>query len=231
MKAKQVKSIILDFSGTLAYKEQSVKREEVLEVLSKSVESTGKDIGPQDWDAAYFYVFFIDFPREKFASYEEFLSKVLDRLSIDASEELVREIAGLYSKHNQWVLYPEVREVVEALSGKFELAIDTTIPSFVVNPTLGELASHFAFIGTGDTVGKAKGSKTYYLTIAEAVKTEPGECLIVGDDCHLDVEMPHSLGFQTAFLRRNSESRCEAADFHIGTLREIESIVYRSDLP
>ncbi|MFQ5883966.1 MAG: HAD family hydrolase [Thermoplasmata archaeon] len=216
-----MKAIIFDFHATLAYKEQSVTIEDIMEVLHEA----GVDIGPQEWEAAYRYVFFVDFPRERFRSWNEYQARVLELLGIMASDELVQELCRIHNEKNRWRLFPEVPEVLESLSRDFNLGIATTIPSFQVLPILGELESHFGFIGTGDTVGKAKGNRSFYLTIAEELCAEPDGSLFVGDDPLLDVEIPHSLGFHTAHLMRKGGSRCEAADFQITSLRELGSIV------
>lgn len=214
-------SIIFDFHATLAHKEHSVTNEDVMGVLHKG----GIDVGPQEWEAAYRYVFFIEFPRERFRNWTEFEGKVLEFLGIMASDEVIQELCRIHEEKNVWRLYPEVPEVLEALAGDFALGVATTIPSFLVVPVLGDHASHFKFIGTGDTVGRAKGSRAFYLTIAEELGAEPSECLFVGDDPLLDIEIPHSMGFHTAHLTRKGEPPCEVADSHITSLREVESIV------
>ncbi len=135
------------------------------------------------------------------------------------------ELEKLFLQGNVWTIYPEVPGVLKALSDHYRLGVATTIPSFQVIPILGDLATSFSFIGTGDTVGKTKGSRSFYLTIAEKLGAKPNECLIVGDDILLDVQIPHSLGFHTIQLARNNEPRCEVADFRVSSLREIENLV------
>jgi len=225
METRYIKAVVFDFHATLAYKERSVGTMDVVEILREA----GHDIGPQEWEGASRYVFFIDFPKERFRNWNEYRGRIFERLGIESTNELGQELENLYTRGNMWKLYPEVPEVIDRLRKDFVLGIATTIPSFQVEPILGELASHFGFIGTGDTVGRAKGSRSFYLTIARELNATPQESLFVGDDLNLDIEIPHSLGFRTAHLTRKGESPSEVAEFNVSSLKEIEPIVYRAE--
>ncbi|MEE9116629.1 MAG: HAD family hydrolase [Thermoplasmata archaeon] len=221
MEAEHLRAIIFDFHATLAYKEESVTTGDVIHIL----QTEGFDVGPQEWESAYRFVFFIDFPRERFGSWKEYWGRVFEHLGIRYTERLHQELDQLFLQGNVWKMYPEVPGVLKELSVHFRLGVATTIPSFQVIPILGDLASGFSFIGTGDSVGKAKGSRSFYLTIAEKLGAKPNESLIVGDDVLLDIQIPHSLGFHTIQLARNNEPRCEDADFRFSSLEEIETLV------
>ncbi len=221
MSIRSVRAIVFDFHGTLAYKEMSVSNMDVVEVLR----TVGHDIGPQEWEAAYRYVFFLDLPREGCSDWKEYRSMVFDRLDIEFTPELSEALDSLHKQRNIWRLFPEVAEVLTTLSENFGLGMATTIPSFQVVPILGHLATRFQFIGTGDTVSGAKGSRLFYLTIAEKLDSRPDEILFVGDDPLLDIDIPHSLGFLTAHLTRKNEPLSEVADFHVTSIRDIEPIL------
>lgn len=221
MEREHLRAVVFDFHATLAYKEKSVATRDVISVL----QTAGYDVGPQEWEAAYRFVFFIDCPRVRLGGWKEYRAKVFEHLGIDYTERLHEELDQLFLQGNAWKMYPEVPGVLKALSDYFRLGVATTIPSFQVIPILGDLASSFSFIGTGDTVGKAKGSRSFYLTIAEKLGAKPNESLIVGDDVLLDIQIPHSLGFHTIQLARSNEPRYEGADFQVFSLEEIETLV------
>ncbi len=225
METRHIKAMVFDFHATLAYKERSVDTMDVVEILREA----GHDIGPQEWEGASRYVFFIDFPKERFSNWSEYRGRICELLGIEFTDELGQELEKLYARRNIWKLYPEVPEVIDRLCKDFALGIATTIPSFQVRQVLGELASHFGFTGTGDTVGRAKGSRSFYLTIARELNATPQESLFVGDDPVLDIEIPHSLGFRTVHLTRKGESPSEVAEFNVSSLKEIEPIVYHAE--
>ncbi len=64
MEREHLRAVIFDLHATLAYKEESVATKDVINVL----QTAGYDVGPQEWEAAYRFVFFIDFPREGLGS-------------------------------------------------------------------------------------------------------------------------------------------------------------------
>ena len=103
-----IKAILFDLHGTLAYVRNAVTHQEASNYLI----SHGYEVYPQTYMAAWQFVAFIDYPKHGYKDYPSFLKRLLWRISTEVDKETLSGLAELYER-NQFELYPETSEAVK----------------------------------------------------------------------------------------------------------------------
>ena len=99
----------------------------------------------------------------------------------------------LEGKSESWYT-PNSKKLVDSLKKKgirVALATNPVFPSSATNARMGWVDLHpedFELVTTCDNTGYSKPNPKYYLEIAEKLKVDPRECLMVGND--VDDDMP-----------------------------------------
>ncbi|MBN2603171.1 MAG: HAD family hydrolase [Candidatus Thermoplasmatota archaeon] len=105
-------------------------------------------------------------------------------------------------------LFPEVKEVLEVLSKKFELAIITNAKREFINTILSQtnIEPYFnhIFSSTSD-FHEVKKTAAFYKLILEKLDISNNEIIHVGDHEYFDVAIPKSLNIVTYHLDRNNK--------------------------
>lgn len=125
--------------------------------------------------------------------------------SIELSfENFFQELYDLYASPSQWLLYPEVEEVLELLHQRdYRLAILSNWDRRL-RPVLDghHLTGFFQEIYISTEMGVAKPSGAIFRRAQQEMKCPPAQAMMIGDDPELDVTMPQSLGWQTFLVER-----------------------------
>ena len=164
-----IKGIIFDLHGTLAYKSKSVDSKKLCKLLRKN----GYDIYYPEWDAAYKFVFFVEYPRSRMNSYGDFSKKVFEVLKFKPTKEILAKVSGYSKKNDQFKAYPDFKFVRNL---KVKKAILTTIPLFRFDYL--DIKS-FDPIITGKEIGRAKPHPRGFLKILAEWKLKPDEVMMV----------------------------------------------------
>ena len=155
----------------------------------------------------------IDGPREDDDKnwWRDLVNRVLDRVAPNLAE-LDRDafFEGVYSYFAEpgvWDLYPEVLEVLEALHGKFQLAVVSNFDGRlrVIFEHLG-LTKFFAHVFLSSELGSDKPDPEIFRRALILSSARPNETLHVGNDPERDWEGASAAGLSVFRLERPHNS-------------------------
>jgi putative hydrolase of the HAD superfamily len=118
-------------------------------------------------------------------------------------------------------LYPEAREVLRRLHGRYRLVIYTNAPKDFAEFQLrvSRIAPLFSKVYSSITdFGEVKGKESFSRILSE-LRVKPGQVIHVGDHPKFDFEVPRSLGIRSYLLDREKRFSGEHV---IRNLRELE---------
>ena len=121
-----------------------------------------------------------------------------------AFEKFFEEVYLHFAKPEAWGVYPEVKEVLEALRDRaVDLVVlsnwDARLHSVLDGHGLGELLPQ-RFISA--ELGWEKPDPAIYRHVADVLRQPPGALLSVGDDSRNDVEGPRKAGWRAVQIER-----------------------------
>lgn len=122
------------------------------------------------------------------------------------------------------VAFPEVKKVLEMLSGQFLLAIGSTTDTEPLLEDLdrAKLPIPRSRIYTSQSLKVYKPHRAFYTAILEDLHVLPEEALFVGDSLLDDVEGPKTVGMRTCWINRRGETAGNTTpDFEITTMEEL----------
>jgi HAD superfamily hydrolase (TIGR01549 family) len=219
----EIKAVLFDLHGTLAYVENPVSGEEISNYLF----SRGYEVSPQQLNAAWAFVAFIDYPKNGYENWRSFFSRIFWRLETEIDGETLDEIVKLIES-KPYRLYPDAAEaVVKAKKNGFKTAIVTTIAYFKFEKAVKLIKEHFDFIMTGYEAGCDKTNPKMYRRVLEILKVKPDESVMIGDNVDIDVLLPKRLGINAILLdRERKKVECPAAAATVNNLREgVEAVI------
>lgn len=132
--------------------------------------------------------------------------RILRKLGID-DKELAMHVSQAY--YRTWVshlkLFPEVREVLAALCGRFQLGIISNGPSDLQRYKLKlfDLERAFDPIVISGEVGVAKPDPQIFRHALELAQVSPTEALYVGDSPVYDITGAKGVGMGMIWVNRN----------------------------
>lgn len=209
------KAIFFDAAGTLIYLPESVGHHYAL---------VGRRIGLQ-LDAAALDEAFrdcwgempdrpaIDGPREDDDKgwWRELVDRVLDRVA-PAVNEVDRDaffeaVYAHFAEAGVWEMYPEVTEVLETLSQRFQLAVVSNFDGRLrmIFEHLG-LTKYFAHVFLSSEIGADKPDPEIYRRALQLSGTSAPETLHVGDDPVRDWEGASAAGLSVFRLQRPQQT-------------------------
>jgi putative hydrolase of the HAD superfamily len=210
-----IKTIFFDAAGTLIYLPQSVGHH-----YSFVAQRIGLRLDADALDVAFTVCWketparvAIDGPREDDDKgwWNDLVNRVLDRVAPDLGE-LDRDafFEGVYSHFAEpgvWDLYPEVPQVLETLTGKFQLAIISNFDGRLrmILEHL-DLSRFFSRVLLSSELGADKPDPEIYRRALRLSGRQPNETLHVGDDPERDWEGATAAGLQTFRLERPRNS-------------------------
>lgn len=105
-------------------------------------------------------------------------------------------------------LYPEVPSVLERLSRRFKLVINSNCSREFLELELKEtgISSFFAkvFSSTSD-FNQVRKDESYYVKVCSLLRVDPERMVHVGDNWKFDFEVPSKVGIKALFLDRSGK--------------------------
>ena len=155
----------------------------------------------------------IDGPRENDDKdwWREVVDKVLDEIAPDLNEldrDNFFEIAyEHFAEAGVWKLYPEVVEVLEQLSSRFQLAVVSNFDGrlLMILEHLG-ISKFFSHVFVSSEIGADKPDPEIFRRALQFTKLRPNEALHVGDDPDRDWNAASAVGLLVFKLEREKNS-------------------------
>jgi len=221
-----IKAVVFDLAGTLLGGDIYIDVETKDEGLSRLLREAGYDVYYQEVWSARQLVMFIDYPRGRADTPQEYYAKVLERLEIPVDPKLVEAMVKKAAELENARLYPDVVPTVNALKAKgIKTAILTTIPSWRFTHLLEENSVRIDFVCTAREAKAVKPNPKIYTKVLETLRVNPAEALMVGDLLETDVIPPKKLGMKGVLLCRTQRKESEEADAVITSLTELLDLI------
>ncbi len=122
---------------------------------------------------------------------------------------LALRLSATYARERDLALelFPEAREVLESLHGKFSLGLLTNGPADVQRSEIATLGieKYFDHICIEGELGLGKPEPQVFARLEELFGLEPAELLMVGNSYRHDVAPALERGWRTAWVRRPSD--------------------------
>ena len=195
---KNIKAVLFDLHGTLAYVRNPVTHQEA----SNYLVSRGYEVYPQTFMAAWQFVAFIDYPKHGYKNYHSFLKRLLWRIKINVDKETLDGLAKLYEQ-SQFELYPDALEAVKKTKEhSLKTVIVTTIARFKFQKALQPLLPYLDTVVTGYEARCEKSNPKMFKRTLEILNVRPREAVMIGDNVPIDILIPKKLDMHTILLDR-----------------------------
>lgn len=120
--------------------------------------------------------------------------------------------------------YPEVFEVLEALSRKYSLVIASGSPREFLRYLLKDIEPYFARIFSSISDYRQLKTKDFYLEMCRELGVLPSQVVHVGDNRQFDFDIPRQVSIWAFHLDRNGQVNCGES---VSNLRQLESYLLR----
>jgi 2-haloalkanoic acid dehalogenase type II len=221
-----IKVVVFDLYGTLVTGDVEVKGKDLDEELSRILRQANHEVYYQEVKAARHMVFFIDYPRGRGDTPQQFYAKMLERLEIPSEPKLVDKLVRKATELERVRLYEDVVPTVNALKSQgIKTAVLTTVPSWLFKQVLEDNDVRIDFICTAKEAKAVKPNPQIYRTVLERLDVKPNEALMVGDTPEIDIIPPKKLGMKTALLCRTEKKTVQEADHIITSLKQLPKII------
>jgi putative hydrolase of the HAD superfamily len=231
-----IKTIFFDAAGTLIYLPQSVGHH-----YAFVAQRIGLHLDASALDTAFRRCWkemparaAIDGPREDDDRgwWRQLVNRVLDQVAPDVGEldrdAYFEAVYGHFAEAGVWELYPEVLEVLEALHGKFQLAVISNFDGRlrVILEHLG-VSKFFGHVFLSSELGADKPDPEIYRRALQLSGARPNETIHVGDDPERDWEGATAAGLSIFQLERSRNNLRDLPQYRAGagskTLGVLES--------
>lgn len=215
-----LKVVVFDLYETLITSKEGPESKD--EALSHILRKAGHNLYFQEVWSARQFVSFIDYPRGRANTINEYYAKVLERLEIQPTTSLVENLVRKDTEMEKTMLYPDVAPCVHALkTGRIKTSIVTTIAAWRFEPTLKQNHVEIDFICTAREAKAVKPNPKSFTAVLNRFGAKPKEAIMIGDDIKTDIEPAKMLGMKTALLSRREKAECKTADYIISSLTEL----------
>lgn len=102
--------------------------------------------------------------------------------------------------------YPEVFEVLEQLSRKYELVIASGSTREFLNHLLKDVKPYFTRIFSSISDYRQLKTKDFYLEVCRELRISPSQIVHVGDNWQFDYDNPRQAGIRAFHLERNRQA-------------------------
>ena len=196
------RALLFDLHGTLAYLQNRVNER----TASKLLLQHGLPVYPQTLEAAWKYVGMVDYPREGYAGWHDYLEKVLVRTGVRPRSSAIEDLETLYLRQ-KWKLFPDSRRALKkAKQAGLKTAIVTTIAKFMFKELLQDTGDQFDIVVDGHTFRREKSDPKIYARTIASLGVKPRETFMVGDDVLTDVQTANDAGLRPLLLVREGEA-------------------------
>lgn len=217
-----IKAIFFDAAGTLLHLPGSVG-----EHYAAVARQLGVELAPADLDSAFVQAWKQSAPRSAVDGprhdddkpwWRDLVNAVLDqlpRLSSDLDREcFFKRAYAHFSKPDVWMLYPDVRDVLEQLSPKYRLAVISNFDGRlrIILRQL-EIASYFRHVFVSSELGADKPDPEIFRRALARSGVKANEALHVGDDPQRDWAAACTAGMHVFELDRPRNSLRDLASY------------------
>jgi putative hydrolase of the HAD superfamily len=143
--------------------------------------------------------------------WRDLVKRLLDRIAVHVDpldrDTFFEAAYGHFAEAGVWELYPEVREVLEALVPQFELAVVSNFDGrlrFILQHLT--ISRYFRHVFLSSELGADKPDPFIYRRALEVSGFEPGEVMHVGDDPERDWAAARAAGLEVFRLERPRNS-------------------------
>ena len=120
------------------------------------------------------------------------------------------------------VPYPESREALDALRGKYRVVIGSNTDDFLMLMHLAKDGIQADAYYTSERLKCYKPKPQFYEAILKAEGIDPGEAVFIGDSLNEDIIAPKELGLHTVWVNRWKPFQDAGQDATVGSLLELE---------
>jgi putative hydrolase of the HAD superfamily len=103
--------------------------------------------------------------------------------------------------------YPEVKEVLTSLSGRYKLVVASGSTRDFLHHLLQDIEPYFTRIFSSLTDYKQLKTSEFYLKMCQTMGVKPGQVVHVGDNWQFDFVAPSEVGIQAFYLDRKRQTK------------------------
>jgi putative hydrolase of the HAD superfamily len=107
--------------------------------------------------------------------------------------------------------YPEVKEVLASLSGRYKLVVASGSTRDFLHHLLQDIEPHFTRIFSSLTDYKQLKTSEFYLKMCQAMEVKPSQVVHVGDNWQFDFVAPREVGIQAFYLDRKLQTNHQSS--------------------
>jgi len=101
--------------------------------------------------------------------------------------------------------YPEVKEVLASLSGRYKLVVASGSTRDFLNHLLQDIEPYFTRIFSSLTDYKQLKTSEFYLELCKEMGVKPSQVVHIGDNWQFDFVAPTEVGIQAFYLDRQRQ--------------------------
>jgi putative hydrolase of the HAD superfamily len=103
--------------------------------------------------------------------------------------------------------YPEVKEVLASLSGRYKLVVASGSTRDFLHHLLQDIEPYFTRIFSSLTDYKQLKTSEFYLKMCQTMGVKPGQVVHVGDNWQFDFVAPREVGIQAFYIDRKRQTK------------------------
>lgn len=225
-----IRAVIFDFGGTLATGELDAKsyRQQLLAYIHSLGHALSEKTLAKTLDGML-AVLMKARKQNRELTFEELYSRVLVKLGINPTEEVLSHIHGVYAENFTVEPVPGVTEVLQTLHGRYKLAVISNAMSQLPRLALKKagLTKFFQLIIISRDLGIRKPDPKIFQHVLEKLGVKPEETIHVGDSMEQDVVGAKTAGIKTVWIKNKEELIIEEPDYTISSITELPKIINR----
>jgi HAD superfamily hydrolase (TIGR01549 family) len=154
-------------------------------------------------------------------------SNLLFDLGLEITQERLEHIEGLYNRFYTIEVISGVKEMLETLKGKYQLAVVANAISNVSRLALQklDLAKYFDYIVLSRDLGVRKPDSEIFIYALRSMWIKADETIHVGNSLADDVQGAKNAGMKTVWIKGNQEVTNIQPDFVISKITELPTIL------
>lgn len=145
---------------------------------------------------------------KKFQTLKEAFESLCTEFDIKCDEHTLEALVGMWNK--SWMLakpYPEVKEVLQDLKGRYKLILISNTDCFSVNNVLDKFKMRDLFDGIflSCNLSLIKTDQEFFRQVLKEIECQAEECTLVGDSIQSDMLAAQQAGMEAILIdRKNS---------------------------
>lgn len=223
-----IKTITFDVGGTLA--EGNLNRERYQLQLLEYLQGIRRSITAKDFHknmGAMLGKLGAIRKKNLEANFSEFYSEFLFRLGIEPDPDVLESIRGIYHENFPQIEIQGVRELLEALVGRFKLGVISNTMTGVSRVILNKsgLSKFFDVVVLSCDIGVRKPSPKIFLHTLEMLGSKPSEAIHIGDSMEHDVVGAKNARMKVVWIKQQGVEILHDPDFIISSVTELPEVI------